>query len=294
MGLTALCYNWAFFTVLGYAPFPMNLDTHELGYVFTGWGVLVAIFAIFVAPWLERRLGVARTLYLNLSLFAIDVLVIAIGTTSRAVLIPAVITSGAFIGINNTVTTQAVMTVSTTERPVASAAYGFIRFIGAGLAPYVAGRIAASANVHVPFYIGAGAVVVGILVLTTGRRLLTPAAQPGQEQPETVPARPPAPGWVLLAVDGSPGAADVTSRAATVASARGVGVEVMHVRETNVVDTEAVELEPTEYSERLVRARLAQLTGLGVPATAHLVASAGDHGDVGGSSPAGPGRPVRA
>ena len=26
MGLTALCYNWAFFTVLGYAPFPMNLD----------------------------------------------------------------------------------------------------------------------------------------------------------------------------------------------------------------------------------------------------------------------------
>ncbi len=139
MGLTALCYNWAFFTVLGYAPFPMNLDTHQLGYVFTGWGVLVAIFAIFVAPRLERRLGVARTLYLSLTLFAIDVLVIAIGTTSRPVLIPAVIVSGAFIGINNTVTTQAVMTVSTAERPVASAAYGFIRFIGAGLAPYVAG-----------------------------------------------------------------------------------------------------------------------------------------------------------
>ena len=38
MGLTALCYNWAFFTVLGYAPFPMNLDTHQLGYVFTVLG----------------------------------------------------------------------------------------------------------------------------------------------------------------------------------------------------------------------------------------------------------------
>jgi MFS transporter, ACDE family, multidrug resistance protein len=26
MALTALCYNWGFFTVLGYAPFPMNLS----------------------------------------------------------------------------------------------------------------------------------------------------------------------------------------------------------------------------------------------------------------------------
>ena len=138
MGLTALCYNWAFFTVLGYAPFPMNLGTHQLGYVFTCWGVLVAVFAIFVAPRLERRLGVARALYLNLTLFAIDVLIIALYTTNRTVLIAAVIVSGAFIGINNTVTTQAVMTVAPVERPVASAAYGFIRFIGAGLAPYVA------------------------------------------------------------------------------------------------------------------------------------------------------------
>ena len=281
IGLTALCYNWAFFTVLGYAPFPMNLDTHQLGYVFTGWGVLVAIFAIFVAPRLERRLGVARTLYLTLTLFAIDVLVIAIGTTSRSVLIPAVIVSGAFIGINNTVTTQAVMTVSTAERPVASAAYGFIRFIGAGLAPYVAGRLAASANVHVPFYLGAAAIVVGIVILTTGRHLLSPAAQPGPQPPETAPDRVPAPGWVLLAVDGSPSAATVTGRAARVATTRGVGVEVMHVRETDVIDTEAVDLESAEYAERIVAARLAQLAELGVPATAHLVAAAGDHGDVG-------------
>ena len=298
MGLTALCYNWAFFTVLGYAPFPMNLDTHQLGYVFTGWGVLVAIFAIFVAPRLERRLGVTRTLYLTLTLFAIDVLVIAIGTTSRPVLIPAVIVSGAFIGINNTVTTQAVMTVSTAERPVASAAYGFIRFIGAGLAPYVAGRLAASANVHVPFYLGAAAIVVGIVILTTGRHLLTPAEQPGltpAEQPGLTPAGPPgpqppatvpdrgqpAPGWVLLAVDGSPGAAAVTGRAARVAATRGVGVEVMHVRETDVIDTEAIDLEPAEYAERIVAARLAQLTELGIPATAHLVTTVGDHGDVG-------------
>jgi MFS transporter, ACDE family, multidrug resistance protein len=287
MGLTALCYNWAFFTVLGFAPFPMNLGTHQLGYVFTCWGVLVAIFAIFVAPRLQRRLGVARALYLNLTLFAIDVLVIALYTTNRAVLIGAVIVSGAFIGINNTVTTQAVMTVAPVERPVASASYGFIRFIGAGLAPYVAGRLAAAYNVHLPFYIGAGVVVVGIIILSTGHRLLSAAehAEPSEQPAVTGVGEPgtgqPAPGWVLLAIDGSPGAAAVTSRAAAVATVRGVGVEVMHVRETDVVDTEAIELEPAGQSEHVIHERLAQLGELGVPATAHLVTSTGDHGDVG-------------
>ncbi|HEV3293194.1 MAG TPA: MFS transporter, partial [Streptosporangiaceae bacterium] len=300
MGLTALCYNWAFFTVLGYAPFPMNLNTHQLGYVFTGWGVLVAIFAVFVAPRLERRLGVARTLYLNLTLFAIDVLIIALYTNNRTVLITAVIVSGAFIGINNTVTTQAVMTVAPVERPVASAAYGFIRFIGAGLAPYVAGRLAAAYNVHLPFYIGAGVVVVGIIILSTGHRLLSASAQQAPAAPQAQPASPastaagepgtasepgarPAPGWVLLAIDGSPGSAAVTSRAAAVAASRGVGVEVMHVRETDVVDTEAIELEPAEQAERVVHERLAQLGELGVPATSYVITSTGDHGDVGRS-----------
>jgi MFS transporter, ACDE family, multidrug resistance protein len=31
IGLTALLYNWGFFTVLGYAPFPLHLGIHQLG-----------------------------------------------------------------------------------------------------------------------------------------------------------------------------------------------------------------------------------------------------------------------
>ena len=69
----------------------------------------------------------------------------------RGRVIVATIVAGAFIGINNTLTTQAVMMVSPVERPVASAAYGFVRFIGGGLAPYVAGKIAEHYNIHVPF-----------------------------------------------------------------------------------------------------------------------------------------------
>ena len=98
MSLTALCDNWGFFTVLGYAPFPMNLSPIKLGLVFVGWGVLVAIFAVFGAPRLQERFGIARAMYANLAAFAVIVLVIAIWTTDRAVLIPAVIASGIFIG----------------------------------------------------------------------------------------------------------------------------------------------------------------------------------------------------
>jgi MFS family permease len=193
MSLTALCYNWGFFTVLGYAPFPMNLSPIKLGLVFTGWGILVAIFAVFGAPRLQERFGIARTMYANLAVFAVVVLVIAVWTTDRAVLIPAVIASGIFIGVNNTITTQAVMTVSPVERPVASSAYGFVRFIGGGLAPYAAGRLVTALNIHVPFYIAAAIIAAGIVILSTGHRLLAEAERVQAEQVSGTAQTAPAP-----------------------------------------------------------------------------------------------------
>jgi MFS family permease len=61
------------------------------------------------------------------------------------------------------------------ERPVASAAYGFVRFLGGGLAPFAAGKLAEHFGIHVPFAVGAACVVAGILVLSTGHRMLTAA-----------------------------------------------------------------------------------------------------------------------
>jgi MFS transporter, ACDE family, multidrug resistance protein len=172
MGLTALCYNWGFFTILGYAPFPMNLSAIKLGLVFCGWGIMVAIFAVFGAPWLQSRLGIAKTMYINLAIFALLSLGIAIWVLNRPTLIILVILSGIVCGVNNTITTQAVMIVSPVERPVASAAYSFVRFIGGGLAPYVAGRLVVDFNIHVPFYLGAGVIAGGIVILSTGHKLL--------------------------------------------------------------------------------------------------------------------------
>lgn len=172
MSLVALCYNWAFFTVLGYAPFPMGLGAIQLGFVFFGWGILVALFAVFGAPLLLRRLGLTRTLALSLGLFALLVLAIAIWVGHPMTLTVLVILTGIFVGTNNTVMTQAVMTVSPVDRSVASAAYGFVRFIGGGLAPFVAGLLVERFNLHVPFYLGVVALVIGLAILGSGRRAL--------------------------------------------------------------------------------------------------------------------------
>ncbi len=191
MGLTALLYNWGFFTMLGYAPYPMKLDAIHLGFVFFGWGLLVATFSVFVAPRLQGRFGTAPVLYVNLAALAVVLAVIAAGVKTPSTVITAVIVSGAFIGVNNTLTTQAVMLVSPVERPVASSAYGFVRFIGGGLAPYAAGRLADAYDLSVPFYVGAGAFAVAILVLATGHQLLTRAENTlGEAEPVQPPLEP--------------------------------------------------------------------------------------------------------
>ena len=53
-------------------------------------------------------------------------------------MIVGIVLSGAFIGNNNTLITEAVMGAAPVERPVASAAYSFVRFCGGAIGPYVA------------------------------------------------------------------------------------------------------------------------------------------------------------
>ena len=173
--VTGLLYNWAFFTILGYAPFLMHLTPIELGAVFFGWGILVALFAVFGAPTLRARFGTPRTLYASFVLLAVMSLTIGVFADQRWVVIVAVVLSGILIGLNNTLVTTAVMSIAPVPRPVAAATYGFVRFIGGGLAPYAAGKLVEHYNTHVPFIIGAGAVLVGALVLSSVHAVLVEA-----------------------------------------------------------------------------------------------------------------------
>ena len=313
MSLTALCYNWGFFTLLAYTPFPMHLGIHELGYVFTGWGILVAIFAVFVAPRAQRRFGTPKSLYVNLALLALDLIVIAAFTTSQITLIVAVIVSGAFVGLNNTLTTQSVMLVSPVERPIASAAYGFVRFIGGGLAPYCAARLAAAFNVHIPFYLGAATVVVAIVILSTGHSLLTQAerklaeeigasgtgepATPGGPGTAATPgprdalaeAAPDAqdgvteagPAPIVVAVGVGPGAAAVTDAAIGLGRVLDAPIEVLHVLETDVVGDQVVDAETAEAARTVMSETVDRLRSAGIAANGHVLRVVGDHGGSG-------------
>jgi MFS family permease len=297
MSITALCYNWGFFTMLGYAPFPMNLSPIKLGLVFFAWGVLVAFFAVFGAPRLQARFGIARTMYANLFLFAVVILVIGVWTTDRSVLIPAVIVSGVFIGVNNTITTQAVMTIAPVERPVASAAYSFVRFIGGGLAPFAAGRLVVALNIHVPFLIAAGAVAAGMVVLSTVHRMLGDAerlqaehvlpASPAAERLVPVLSAAPVPAdgesksVILAAVDDTPFASVVTEAAARLAAQDGLAVHVVHAREAAVASDVAVEGEDIAAARELVRRSLDQLAAHAIDAEGQILLHAADHGAAG-------------
>jgi MFS family permease len=281
MSLTALCYNWGFFTLLGYAPFPMALSPIKLGLVFTGWGIFVALFAVFGAPRLQASLGIAKTMYANLAAFAVVVLVIAIWTTDRAVLIPAMIISGIFIGVNNTITTQAVMTVSPVEKPVASAAYSFVRFIGGGLAPYAAGRMVMAVNIHFPFYVAVGAILLGIAILTTAHGLLTQAERVQAEQVTGSPAAEPGARVILAAVDASPVAELVTEAAGVLAADHGGVVHVVHTQEEATAGDVAIDGESLDAARAVVRNHLDQLAARHVPAEGHILLHAADHGAAG-------------
>ncbi|MFF4896203.1 MFS transporter [Streptomyces sp. NPDC001068] len=288
MGIMALLYNWGFFTMLGYAPYPMELDAHRLGLVFTGWGLLVAAFSVFFAPRLQARFGTAPVLYANLVGLGAVMAVIAAGVDTPAVVIVAVVVSGIFIGVNNTLTTQAVMVVSPVERPVASSAYGFLRFIGGGLAPYVAGRLADATDLSVPFYLGAATFLLAIPVLASGHGLLREAeSRLGGGEP-VAPALTPVgrrvaagAGPVVVAVGNHDRAAAIVDAAARLARDTGSPLEVVHVQRTAVVEEQAADTETAEEARAAVTAHLDRLAAQGVAATGQVLDSVGDHAAAG-------------
>lgn len=164
-GIAAALYNFGFFTLLAYAPFVMGLDEHGLGYVFLGWGILLAITSVFMAPKLQARFGTIKSMCAMLTLFALVLVAMGLWTSTQWVIIAAVIAAGALLGNNNTLITTAVMNAAPVERSTASAAYSFLRFIGGAIAPYTAGKLAEIYNPSVPFLVGAGFVLVSVLFI---------------------------------------------------------------------------------------------------------------------------------
>ena len=169
VAITALLYNFGLFALVGYAPFPLDMNAHQIGLIFFGWGLALAFTSVVVAPRLQRRFGTVSTLLVNLLAMTATLVVMALGTDNKSVLASCVVVAGLFIGINNTLITETVMKAAPVERGVASAAYSFVRFSGAALAPWLAGVLSERINMHAPFWVGAAAVLLGAGALAATR-----------------------------------------------------------------------------------------------------------------------------
>ncbi|MGP0223734.1 MFS transporter [Paenarthrobacter sp. NCHU4564] len=171
---SALFYNYGFFTILAFTPFILGMDAYGIGGVFFGWGVAVAVFSVFVAPVLQNRFGAVKVLSGTLFLLLLDLvgLGLAAGHSVIAVVV-LVIVAGALLGVNNTIYTELAMGVSDSPRPVASAGYNFVRWMGGALAPFAAAQLGEHFGPQVPFFAGAVAMAVAILVVFGGRKYLT-------------------------------------------------------------------------------------------------------------------------
>jgi MFS transporter, ACDE family, multidrug resistance protein len=169
LGLVAIFYNLGFFTLMAAGPFALpTFDIMDIGWTFFGWGLLLAFTSVWAAPRLQRRFGTMPTLTAVLALFAGNLAVMAVFTRHETVVMLCIIVAGAFLGVTNTLVTEAVMGSAPVERPVASAAYSFLRFTGGAVGPYVALKLGEHVSVHAPFWFGAAAVAIGVAVVAAG------------------------------------------------------------------------------------------------------------------------------
>ncbi len=191
MAAVAVCYNLGFFSLLAAGPFALpEAGIMQIGWIFFGWGVLLAVASVALAPWVQRKVGTVPALIGALALFALDLLAMALGAETSTVVIVGIVVAGAFLGVINTLVTEAVMGAAPVERPVASAAYSFVRFTGGAVGPYVALKLAEHQGSAAPFWFGGIAVAVGVVVLVAGARTLHTALHgaPAAHSPEEAEA----------------------------------------------------------------------------------------------------------
>ncbi|WP_082031678.1 MFS transporter [Actinomyces polynesiensis] len=170
--LTAtLFYNFAYFIMLAYAPFPVEnaatlngqvFTPMDLGLVFFGWGGLLALCSILIAPRLTRTLGLRQTIMAALVAITLTLVVLTLFPASLPIQVTATIVGGGLVGITNTAMTEAAMEATDLPRSIASSAYSGVRFIGGAMGPTLSGPISDAFGAQAPYVAAALAVLVTI------------------------------------------------------------------------------------------------------------------------------------
>jgi nucleotide-binding universal stress UspA family protein len=196
---------------------------------------------------------------------------------SQTALIVCVIAAGTVLGLTNTLMTQVVMESAPVERPIATAAYSFVRFCGGAIAPFVAGKLGEHVSVQAPFYLGAAMTAIAVGMLWFYRKSLVPAGiAPTPDARHLTPGLREERAPMVVAVGGA-SASQVAALTVPVVRARKSAVHVLHVIETDIVGDQSVDLETRQEATKALERAVKTLSAAGAEVTGELLSSVGDH-----------------
>jgi MFS family permease len=263
----AFFYYYAFFTVLAFVPFVLQMSAHAVGLIFFGWGVLLALFSVIVTPRLQARFGALPVA--AASLVVLTILLVVMGVGAKLTIAGCVMASGAVMGVCNTIFTEMAMEVSDAPRPVASAGYNFLRWFAGVVAPFVAPTLAEHFGSLSAFVVAAAAALIAPLILLARRRALGVEGHVVAEAPASpeAAARP----LVVAAVDGSAEDDAVVRRAIEIARPAQARISVAHVLVVEIAGEDAAADETTEQSAAIVARSLRAVEAAGAPAAAMII-----------------------
>ncbi|MBX6396120.1 MAG: MFS transporter, partial [Alicyclobacillaceae bacterium] len=160
--LIAMCYYFAFFTVLAYSPIFLQIQAFELGLIFFAWGLCLAYGSVILAHRLLDRHGGAWVVKFGLSMMTCLLILLTVVPSfwGRVVLI---ILSGIVCGLNNTTFSTLAIESSNAQRSIASGAYNFVRWMGAAIAPVISGIVAEHWSGTAPYLISCILVLISLV-----------------------------------------------------------------------------------------------------------------------------------
>jgi len=164
-------YNFVFFVVLGFTPVFLGLDVIPLGFVFTAWGVGLALGILVVGHRLAHRIGAVQTVgvaivVLLASLFGL----VSSHSTTQSVLV--LVVAGICMGICNANLTDLALAAGSPDRRVTTGSFNLVRWGFAAPAPVVAGLLAEHVGLTAPYWVAIGVLAVGVITFLVAGHVL--------------------------------------------------------------------------------------------------------------------------
>jgi MFS family permease len=173
VGLSACLYNFGFFALVAYAPLVMNLSPFSLGIVFLAFSVMIDLTSYFISPKIKKKIGTIKGIYINLLIFIVILISMAVGirTANVNLMLVSIVIAGGLVGNLNPLFSNAIVEVSTIDKSSTSSSYSFLRFLSGGIAPISAGALAIISS-DTPFYIGGIILLISLLILIFNRNYI--------------------------------------------------------------------------------------------------------------------------